>query len=54
MSDDILNKIKNNQPITSDEIKKETQGLKPVTEGFTIKNFSVETSTKQSTKDDEK
>ncbi|MEG2344249.1 MAG: hypothetical protein RSB52_08820 [Acidaminococcaceae bacterium] len=53
MSDEILDKIKKKQQISANEIKKETQGLKSVTEGFTVNYFSVETSTKQEDKDND-
>lgn len=48
MCDDLLDKIKNVQPVSSDDVKKSTEGLKSLNEGFVNKNFSLETSTDNS------
>lgn len=48
MSDDILDKIKSGQPVTSKDIKKNTEGLKSLNEGLTVKYYSVETSSDHS------
>lgn len=53
MCDDLLEKIKNAQPISSDDVKQSTDGLKSLNEGFINKNFSLETSTDNNKKPSE-
>lgn len=53
MADDILQKIKSGEKISSDDVKKSTDGLKALNEGYVEKHFIIETSSDHS-KDNQK
>lgn len=47
MADDILTKIKNGEAINSGDVQNSTEGLKALNEGYIPKNYTLETSTKE-------